>query len=361
MRGMGSIRQLPSGAHRASIYIAGEKVRKTWPTPEQAKRWLKAMRLRKVEVEAGVRPRNEDSDLTYAALQEPLVELWEHGARVYSTTTLEVYKADLERIVDRWGPRRVASLRTADVDAWVSEMRARGLSSSRIRNQLNVLSAAHKYAVRAGLLADLPCRFDRPRPLLRSVPAATSEDELGAHLEAARFRGPRVLAVVLLAADAGLRRGEIARLRGEDVLADQVHVALRSETDRPKAPRGRTVPILTDRLRAALAALDPKPGRPLLGEGTTVETVRGLAAQAGVRKIHQLRHRFVTALLAAGTPPAHVQKWAGHSSLLVTQRYLHVDPVAVPDVARTALAQRATGGPRAPSGGAGQEAVNSDG
>jgi integrase len=387
MRGDGFIRQEKTG-HRAYITIAGKRRAKSFPSARKAEDWLASERKKKHRAAAGL-----PVDLTPAraitvkALADRLVEHWEAGTdRVYTAATLRGYKWELARLVEYWGPRPVARIRKADVSAWVKTMRDAGLSTSSIRKQLDRLSQLFQLAEEQEHVAAPPCKVKRPRLVQRSEPEAVSEAEYSRLIEAARASAdPRRLVVILLAGDAGLRRGEILRLRWEDLTLGPVeglsphgaiHVAVRDETDRPKSGRARTVPILTERLARALEGVS-WPGR--VGQIVAgIGTVEGLqymaervwadarrAATPALRpveptgepgrpretsRLHGLRHRFGTWCAEAGVPTKVLRDWLGHSTVLTTERYFRrrggaVDPALVARLGDSAERKQSTNSP----------------
>jgi integrase len=42
-------------------------------------------------------------------------------------------------------------------------------------------------------------------------------------------------------------------------------------------------------------------------------------------RLHDLRHSCATLLLRNGVPLSEIQKWLGHSNIITTQRYSHLD------------------------------------
>lgn len=42
-------------------------------------------------------------------------------------------------------------------------------------------------------------------------------------------------------------------------------------------------------------------------------------------RLHDLRHSCATLLLRNGVPLPEIQKWLGHSNIITTQRYSHLD------------------------------------
>ena len=67
---------------------------------------------------------------------------------------------------------------------------------------------------------------------------------------------------------------------------------------------------------------NPRTGLPFVDVRNGFETVRKAAKAPRVR-IHDLRHSFVTNLIAAGVDLKTVQTLARHKSLETTQRYAH--------------------------------------
>ncbi len=189
-----------------------------------------------------------------------------------------------------------------------AEMRSTKLSSSTIRNCRDRLSQLHRFAVDRRYLMAEPCRMQRPKLTLKSGRAATSEAELEQAL--ASCSDPELRAVLLLAADGGLRATGIVRLRGDDLSAGWITVAVRSESDRTKSGKARRIPLLTERLIHALAELEPQRNKPVVGR--SYDQIAPRLKRFGIR-LHELRHRFATRLLTAGEPRLRVQGWLGHA------------------------------------------------
>ena len=132
---------------------------------------------------------------------------------------------------------------------------------------------------------------------------------------------------ILLAAYAGLRIHEIAKIRGEDI-----DTAGGTLTVTGKGGRTDLLPahplILTQAASYPRRGLwFPSPTRP--GQHVTAQTVGTVIARALRRAgidatAHQLRHFFATSLLEAGVDSRIVQTLMRHASLATTGRYLGV-------------------------------------
>lgn len=162
--------------------------------------------------------------------------------------------------------------------------------------------------------------------------------ELELLLEAAREVGPEATAIVLLAAHAGLRRGEIMGLQWRDIdLGGQsLHVQrslVGGVLDSPKSGRSRTIPM-TPSLVVALQALPRKGEFVLVGmKGKHVSTkwmynqMKCISEKCPIKikgKLHTLRHTFCSHLAMHGVSALAIKELAGHSTLEVTQRYMHL-------------------------------------
>jgi integrase len=220
--------------------------------------------------------------------------------------------------------------------------RLRDRSRSRTNNVLSVLSKLLKVAVEWGVISALPCTIKLLK-VSNSTPRFYEFDEYARLVEGARKVGMRELLVVLLGADAGLRRGEMSGLRWCDV--DFVRAQLRIEqaqwketVDTPKSGKGRIVPM-TSALKDALQTHrhlrgervlclengSPAPGHMLRDWLEAAQRRAGLPVMGS---LHKLRHTFCSHLAMRGAPAKAIQELAGHESLTTTLRYMHLSPSA---------------------------------
>jgi integrase len=236
----------------------------------------------------------------------------------------------------------------------IQQLKARmsGRSAKTINNVLATFSTLLKCAVEWGVIEEVPVVIRCLR-----APKTTMDffdfDELEQLVEAARELGPGVLAFVLLAGDAGLRAGEIRALQWDSVdLGRRILTVQRSEWQgqitTPKHDKIRTVP-LTERLAGALQDLDRGPGpfvlyfkpsrekdpQPLTRSRQRTWLGQALK-EAGLRRRgpHTLRHTFCSHLSMRGAPAAAIQRLAGHSTLVITERYMHLSPGALESAIR---------------------------
>lgn len=188
----------------------------------------------------------------------------------------------------------------------------------------SITRAWTRWLILAGHRDDDPTiRVPRPR-LPPAKPRPITDTQLATLLNLPLRRDTRTK--ILLAAYAGLRIHEIAKIRSTDV--DQTAGTI---TITGKGNRTDTLPAHP--LILNLATTYPpgywfpspaKPGQPVAAR--TVGTVISRAlTRAGVdASAHQLRHYFATTLLKNGADSRVVQTLMRHSSLATTGRYLAV-------------------------------------
>jgi integrase len=133
----------------------------------------------------------------------------------------------------------------------------------------------------------------------------------------ALMRADRRTALMLrLAAEAGLRRAEVAQVHTRDVRGD---VGVRQLLVHGKGGKERLVPI-TDELAAAIAAGG---AGHTLGLATVGEVCS--AALGPGTTMHQLRHRFASRAYRGTRNLRAVQELLGHANVSITERYTQVD------------------------------------
>jgi integrase/recombinase XerD len=132
----------------------------------------------------------------------------------------------------------------------------------------------------------------------------------------------------ILAAFAGLRRGEICRLRGEDLHLDAAQPVAMIDG---KGRRERVVPLLPPVVDALRAAGFPRTGYVVPGDGGGPYDLEKLSLESyhfmrsvGVEStLHSCRHYFATEVVKLTKDILLVRDLLGHSSVHTTQIYMN--------------------------------------
>ena len=262
--------------------------------------------------------------------------------------TVEAYRRDLAHAVAALR-RPLDSASTEDLERYLAEQRAAGLSGATIARRLSALRAFFRHQLLLGLRPDNPAAALDPPRRIRRLPRTLSPAEAERLVEAAAGTEPRALrdrALVELLYGAGLRVSEAVGL-------DRASVDLERRLVRctGKGSKERIVPIGrhgVEALRRYLSRGRPyldrrhRPelflnaqGGPLTRAGAFL-ILRRLAGKAGLdeRRVHPhlLRHSFATHLLEGGADLRSVQEMLGHADLATTELYTHVTDARRRDV-----------------------------
>jgi len=203
------------------------------------------------------------------------------------------------------------------------------------RGAMNLLRTILHAALDLGALDGMP-KVPKLGKQGRKLPDAPSDDEVEAMLKHAC---PWLRTAIAFAAYAGLRMGEVRALEVRDVDLEGSRLLIRhalseNEVVTPKSGNERPVP-LSPPLRAALTdALRGKLPRARVitnGRGSTpgrqylLAALKNLQRRAGLdeRSFHSLRHYFCSTMVRHHASLEAVRELAGHSSIAITQRYVH--------------------------------------
>lgn len=168
----------------------------------------------------------------------------------------------------------------------------------------------------------------------RHLPVVLSIEELVALLAAVGSLRDRVLLTVLYSA--GIRLGEVCRLRVEDI--DSSRMLLRIQQGKGHKDRFAPLsPTALDLLRQWWRATRPAellfPNKNdctrSICPDTVQRAVKGAARKAGITKRispRTLRHSFATHLMEQGTSMRVIQVLLGHAHSRTTETYTHVSP-----------------------------------
>lgn len=212
---------------------------------------------------------------------------------------------------------------TAGILAWFGRQ---SWSVETRRSHRNTAVSFFGWAHRAG---HLPTNPAAELPVMRAAAPAPRPAPDAVWFGAIAAADPRVRLMLRLAAEAGLRRAEIARVHRRDLTRGSAGAALLVHG---KGAKLRTVP-LGDDLAAAIAAAGAAgylfPGDD--GGHLSPRWVGKLMAGAlpGHWTAHTLRHRFATRAYRGSRNLRAVQALLGHSSVATTERYTAVDDAEI--------------------------------
>lgn len=206
------------------------------------------------------------------------------------------------------------------------------LKASTVNNHVRALRAFFRWAYLQGFTeTHLLARY-RPPKIPQELIEPLSEDEIERLLQAAKRRG-RDLAIVMLLLDTGLRAAELCGLSVRDV-----DLARSTAKVMGKGGKERIVPFGRKTRKALVEyALDERPdagadeavflrrdaGR--LRPDTLRLLMQRLRGRARLPRLHPhlLRHTFATRFLLNGGNALMLKHILGHTTLAMTDRYVH--------------------------------------
>jgi integrase/recombinase XerD len=261
------------------------------------------------------------------------------GAR-RAPRTLDAYRRDLADFSSFLG-RAPTSASTDEVQAWLAELRARGLAPSSVARKAAALRTFFRHLVLLGIRRDNPA-LEVPLPRRRTrVPRSLTPAEIERLIAAATGTSPRAVrdrALVELLYGAGLRVSEAVGLDRAAVDLEERVVRCVGKGDKERiVPLGRPAVEAVRRYLARGRPYLDRRHRPelflnahggALTRGGAFLVLRRLALKAGLEPArvhpHLLRHSFATHLLEGGADLRSVQEMLGHADLGTTEVYTHV-------------------------------------
>lgn len=243
-------------------------------------------------------------------------------------------------LLPAFGEMRLNQIKMHEIETLKAALIGKGLSRKWVNNIIACLGKLLRYAHEIELLDVVP-RIKLLKLDPQQFDFFTFEEY--ARLLEGMKGDPQRYALMLTGGEAGLREGEMMALKWSDVdfVAGTLSVkrsSWRGIVGTTKGGRERKIP-LTKRLSSALKALRHlrsewvfcyENGKPLTASSIN-SAVRYACKRAGLRTVgsHTLRHTFCSHLAMRGAAPKAVQELAGHSTLSMTLRYMHLAPSAL--------------------------------
>ena len=269
-------------------------------------------------------------DITWDSFKD---KLYQFMKRERAENTIERTKIAIGHLENVHKPECLSDVSPALVQEVKEKLIDLNLGKHNINRLIQCLKAMMRHAERWGLVPKqdwagiTKIKTPKGRVVYHSV------EEINKLLAACPSFGWKL--VVLLGADAGLRRGEIAQLRWQDVNFEhnQIYVAP------DKTENHRFVPM-TAELRKALekakngakSEFVVEVGKNRTSKYFLTAFYRKIAKKAKVASfLHKLRHTFASHLVQNGVDLYRVSKLLGHSSIKMTEIYAHLAPKTLHD------------------------------
>jgi integrase len=239
------------------------------------------------------------------------------------------------RFLPRWGDRLISEITTKMIEDLKSE-RSLKVGASTVNNDVMRLKIIFRKAVAWGYLAQSPTDQVKLLKVPKSKIRFLSKEECALLLGActsSRFRG--MYEVVAMAISTGMRRGEIFRLKWEDIDFERKRLVVNScRGGHTKNYESRTIPM-NEFLMSVLKNWHGVPDSPYvfsLDNGKPGAHIpyhfRVALKKAGIphARFHDLRHTFASLLVMAGLDIPTLQQLLGHQDIHMTMRYAHLHP-----------------------------------
>jgi len=271
-------------------------------------------------------------------LREAHKDFIEHlKSKKRTTSTVLAYGKDIEQLIeflDELKKAHVHEVKAEDIRSFLAKLQSKGYTPKSLSRKLNSTKTFFRFLKIQELITDDPASLvDHPK-FETKPPRILSPIEYRALRDAARDDA-RIAAIIEILLQTGIRIGELANIRTDDVFLSQNgkegNLFIRPHENRSE----RTVPMNKAAETALKRYLELRPktpnkalfvtktGRPLLVRNirTAIDRYYKKAGIAGA-KVNDLRHTWVAHHLSSGASLVLISKVAGHKRLSTTERYL---------------------------------------
>ena len=276
---------------------------------------------------------------------EEWADIWyENHKENVTATTQEGYKYTLRILKDHFGRRKLAEIKTMDVEQFLRKLRKDGRASSYIAQCRGMLHQIMNKAVANDFLMKNPVAFaEKMRKQPPKEKEAFTADEM--RILFRELPDDRIGWSIRLLLATGMRAQELLGLEPRHIAADGSSINIAQAVVRVKGtvaigtPKSfdsyRTIPI-PEMVRYCARNLRNtenkfiweagKPGMPCSPSHFRDQFKKALEGIEGVRVLtpHCCRHTFVSQMQALGVDIETIQNIVGHAEIDMTRHYLHV-------------------------------------
>lgn len=330
-----SIHQTPNGTYILRWRDNGRQRSKTFKKAIEAKKFQA-----KLTLNPDHDPRINEGDLLFRDYADEWLAKYASVRKVKST--LKVDQGDIRKhLLPAFGHMRVRSITPSVLEWFRADLKSQhNLSNKTINNLMSLLGTMLKMAVKWKYLRENPVDEIEQLKVVENEISFWTFEELDRFLSYAKANDPDTYAVVLFAANTGLRRGEIEGLRRDCLDFDRREILVKREycshtrtiVERTKGRRARRVPMNKTVFELLKEKRLLPPSYPVF-PGVNFhkfanKKMAPITDHLGITRLrfHDLRHTFGSHLAMLGVPLLKIKDLMGHTDIKTTMRYMHLAP-----------------------------------
>ena len=248
-----------------------------------------------------------------------------------ASATILAYGKDIDQLVsflEDLNKHNVHEVSSTDIQAFLAKMQGDGYTPKSLSRKLNSTRTFYRYLKINEMVTDDPSLIVEHPKYELNPPRILTPLEYRALRDAASSDA-RIFAIIEVLLQTGIRIGELANLRMEDLKASALYIRAQeghAERDVPMNKRASDAMERYLKTRPQTAndhIFVTKTGKPFLVRNIR-DAIERYFRKAGIEnaKINDLRHTFVAHHLKNGVSIVFLSKVLGHKRLSSTERYL---------------------------------------
>lgn len=252
-----------------------------------------------------------------------------------SSATIVAYGKDIEQLVDyltEIEKKNAHEVNKEDLESFLTKLSSSGYTPKSISRKINSTRTFYRFLKVNEYVTDDPSLLVAHPEYQLAAPRILTPTEYRALRDAAR-NDARMFAIIELLLQTGIRIGELAELRLEDIRPEGLYIRPFEKHEERIVPLNRSAREALERYLKTRPQVEEKKvfvtksGRPFLIRNirTAVERYFRLAEIKNA-KVNDLRHTFIAHHLKHGVSLILLSKIVGHKRLSTTERYLEYVP-----------------------------------
>lgn len=251
-----------------------------------------------------------------------------------SSFTIVAYKKDLEQFVGFLTSQEVSDIREVKkdhIDGFINKLITENYTKKSASRKLNSIRTFFRYLKNDGIIEQNPSLDVSHPKYVQSAPRIFSKLEYRALRDFAKEEA-RTYALVEILLQTGMKIGELAGLKVNDIKDSIIHISQYGKTPERDIPLNKAVKKSIDdylKDRSDQAKSDhlfiTRTGQPLL-----IRNIRQIISrcfrEVGIEKatVNDLRNTFIAHQLKNGASVEYIARLVGHRRLSSTERFLNI-------------------------------------